>query len=194
MTSVTFSDTGSFLNRLNCRRPHSRLKSSRTRGGTDAANGLGLYSFDPFLDILLNTTSGPWYDLDGKGGLADYAGAGVLVVRQTAEAHEEVESVLADVRTAFSDREPPELLDVNRSETHIYRIDPDVESAENVLEAIETFIAPESWGDDNAETGIQVVGNAIIVRNTYAVHVQIQELLIEAGVWADRLHPFMGFS
>lgn len=151
------------------------------------------YGFDVFLDIMEDVTSGPWYDLEGTGGLVTYAGAGILVIRHTEEMHREVETLLKDVRTGFSDREPPEPLDINRIETHLYRIDVDVESAESVLEAIETFIAPESWGDDNADTGIRVVGNAIVVRNTYAVHVQIQELLSEAGVWTNR-RPFVGMS
>jgi len=53
------------------------------------------------------------------------------------------------------------------------------------LEAITTFIAPDTWSDDHPDTGIMVLGRVIVVRNTYAVRIQIEELLSESGVWGN---------
>lgn len=156
-------------------------------GGVDAAkdpkNQVWYYFPDAFLGILTDVTSGPWFWIDGMGGFVGYAGAGVLVVRQIEETHQEIESLLDRVRTALSEREPPKPFDVNRIETHTYSIDADVESPEKVLEAIKTFIAPDTWGAENPETGIMILGKVIVVRSTYAVRIQIEELLSEAGVW-----------
>ena len=53
------------------------------------------------VDLIVNTTSGPWFDLDGVGGTItsyDAGGLHVLVVRQTPSVHEEIEDLLHRLR------------------------------------------------------------------------------------------------
>ncbi|MCA9213396.1 MAG: sigma-70 family RNA polymerase sigma factor [Planctomycetales bacterium] len=56
--------------------------------------------------------------------------------------------------------------------------------AETVLEMLQTNVSPDSWGDVGGEGSITVLGERIVVRQTYRVHEEIAELFsqIEASV------------
>lgn len=59
----------------------------------------GEHDYDTLIDTITTTVEpDSWDDVGGPGTIAEYPGAGALVISQTAEIHEQVEKILAALR------------------------------------------------------------------------------------------------
>ena len=65
------------------------------------ANDPAGWHLDPLIDLVQNETSGPWFDLDGIGGtVSEHIPSMSLIVRQTRQNHDDIYSLLVDLRRA----------------------------------------------------------------------------------------------
>lgn len=65
------------------------------------ANDPAGWHLDPLIDLVQNETSGPWFDLDGIGGtVSEHVPSMSLIVRQTRQTHDDIYSLLVDLRRA----------------------------------------------------------------------------------------------
>lgn len=90
---------------------------------------------------VIQTTTGPWLDIDGEGGNIVAPGGGLLLVRQTRETHAGIERLLS-----FHQKNHPEegaIASSARLETRFYHLQ--AETAEDLLTVIPQTIAPETW-------------------------------------------------
>lgn len=89
----------------------------------------------------IQTTTSPWMEIDGEGGDIVAPGGGLLLVRQTREAHAGIERLLS-----FHQKNLPEegtIASAARLETRFYHLQ--AETAEDLLTVIPQTIAPETW-------------------------------------------------
>ena len=96
------------------------------------------------LEAVPALTSGLWAERDGSGGEMSLTENGLLVVRQTEETHREIASVLKTFVAKGTNQTPHR---VRRTlETRLYRLPS--ETADDLLSALPTTIAPETWRTD----------------------------------------------
>lgn len=96
------------------------------------------------LEAVPALTSGLWAERDGSGGEMSLTENGLLVVRQTEETHREIASVLKTFVAKGTNQTPHR---VRRTlETRLYRLPSD--TAEDLLSALPSTIAPETWRGD----------------------------------------------
>jgi hypothetical protein len=97
-----------------------------------------------FLEMLQDTTSGQWEDIDGVGGSMGFARPGILLVQQTGPVHDEIFSLIEQLRTLRRQAEPASERPWERAiETRFHRVPVHVA---NFLESnLPKLIAPESW-------------------------------------------------
>ena len=97
------------------------------------------------LEAVPALTSGLWEEVDGSGGTMSLTENGLLVVRQTEETHREIASVLKTFVAKGTNQTPHR---VRRTlETRLYRLPS--ETAEDLLSALPSTIAPKTWQGDS---------------------------------------------
>jgi hypothetical protein len=102
-----------------------------------------LQNRDQLTIALESLTSGWWEEIDGSGGSLSSTENGLLVVRQTDQIHLEIAEFLklyagkpkSTVQTPQNSRSP--------LETRFYRVP--AETAEDLLTALPSLVAPETW-------------------------------------------------
>ena len=122
------------------------------------------YSKHDVILVLLNTTSGLWFDLDGVGGTMQFFGE-MLAVRQTPRVHRQVAALLHAIRAKGRERrvlEPPTHLELEQQLDQVAA----VELSETPLnEFVETF--RQEYGlqvrVDHEELGNEGIGESDIV-------------------------------
>ncbi|MFT4560021.1 MAG: hypothetical protein ACI92S_005418 [Planctomycetaceae bacterium] len=96
------------------------------------------------LEAVPALTPGLWAERDGSGGEMSLTENGLLVVRQTEETHREIASVLKTFVAKGTNQTPHR---VRRTlETRLYRLPS--ETADDLLSALPSTIAPETWQGD----------------------------------------------
>lgn len=96
------------------------------------------------LEMLQETTNGEWKDIDGVGGGVAFARPGILVVHQTGPMHDQVFSLIEQLRTLRGQAQPVGERPWERAvETRFYRV---TSAAADYLERnLPKLIAPETW-------------------------------------------------
>jgi hypothetical protein len=138
------------------------------------------YAGTPLLDLLQQETSGPWGDVDGTGGSLDEPLNGLLVVWQTEKIHNEVEAILADLRTQMAETKimPQEPEDPQALSTKFYALDTQLDP-ESVERAILTLVEPPSWAKNGGEGEIVLIGSQVVVKHKNEVQAEVEEFLTE---------------
>lgn len=143
------------------------------------------YGYHHLIDTIQQETPGPWQETVGAGGDLSIPRAGVLIIRQTERNHATAELILKALREQL-----------NRQETETAAIDEDEEQdrgrlvvesydagtaelAADLLATIPTFVHPNSWTED---TLVKKVGKVVVIRQTRAVHDDIEIFLDAIGV------------
>ena len=101
-------------------------------------------------DAVQTLSSGLWEEVDGSGGTLSLTENGLLVIRQTDQDHREISDYLklhADNATVAVDQNVKRPL-----ETRFYRVPS--ETAEDLLSALPSLVAPETWQVPNPPPGI----------------------------------------
>lgn len=97
-----------------------------------------------FLEMLQDTTSGQWEDIDGVGGSMGFARPGILLVQQTGPVHDEIFSLIEQLRTLRRQAEPAGERPWERAiETRFHRVP--IHVADFLESNLPKLIAPESW-------------------------------------------------
>ena len=132
------------------------------------------------LDTILASGTGLWENEDGMGGDFKMSESGALIVKQTLQAHREIALLLSDLRTKHAARKRivPPASPPSNPETVSTVVYADLSfPAEDLVEAIPQFVYPETWQDQPTGAIIRQVGTLLVVRQTGAVHQQIQDFL-----------------
>ncbi len=127
--------------------------------------------------VLFESTSGQWEDVDGVGGTLDLIGtddlqiAGLLIVRQSEQVHEEIPEILAKLRRPLE--VPSKVIEPARSRS-IYAL-PDLNAATDLQMTLPALIAAPgvAWPPGC----IVRVGSSLIVTQSEAVHRRIERLI-----------------
>jgi len=123
---------------------------------------------------LMESTSGPWFDDDGIGGVMEEMFPGSFFCRQTGKVHHEIALLLAELakKQAVVPRKAAKPKDLDRIVTRLYHaIDPT--TAQEIRTAITTFIEPNSWTTTKGEGIILTVGDVLTIKQTVAIHNRI---------------------
>ncbi|MBX3449603.1 MAG: hypothetical protein KF777_08600 [Planctomycetaceae bacterium] len=96
------------------------------------------------LEMIQGTTNGEWKDIDGVGGGVAFARPGILLVQQTSPMHDQVFSLIEQLRTLRGQAQPVGERPWERAvETRFYRV---TSAAADYLERnLPKLIAPETW-------------------------------------------------
>ena len=125
----------------------------------------------------IQTTIDPesWEVLGGPGAIAKFSQPAALVVSQTRENLLEIAGLLRAMRQSGVNLDEPE--DEGELVLRIYRVDkPELAGdAAQLLAIVVRLVQPESWRREGAV--IESFGPALVVRQTPAVHREIEELL-----------------
>ena len=119
------------------------------------------------INLIVNTTSGPWLEVDGTGSPIAFPLPGILVVHQTNDVHREVHDLIDDLRQgsqAIMDRrqkagresEPDPII----TEVAAVTVDPP-----QAIAAVKHFVHPESWEGQGGDGEIMPVGKTLIIRH-----------------------------
>ena len=107
------------------------------------------YCKDDILDVILNTTSGPWFDLDGVGGTLEFFGE-MLVVRQTSRVQREVAAMLDAIRERGLERrvgEPLTHAELERKLDQVVAAEFSKTSLRELVETLSRDYALRMWID-----------------------------------------------
>ena len=132
--------------------------------------------------VLGRIIQGPWQKIDGAGGVIAPVPAGALAILQTQGSHAELARLFDDLRRQQQQRTPEEAALARpkrlRADDVVLRFYPQPkERAADVLNAIRTFVLPESWVGARPAGTAQIVQGTIAIRHTVAAHKQIQQFL-----------------
>jgi len=106
---------------------------------------------EDFMDLVQSETEGPWFDVDGIGGVVVALDNGRLLVRQTRKAHDEVAQLLAQHLNTLTHDEPAPAADPDELITEYYTMD--ATTADDLLLAIPGLIAEGTWITRAADEG-----------------------------------------
>jgi hypothetical protein len=130
------------------------------------------------INTLLNQTDGPWLDIDGVGGTAQLLENGLLIVRQTLANHGAVAVWLDKLRRQGLQHEPAAADTADEEwSTRIYPIE-NADAVPWLVEAVETFVRPETWDKAGGKGAIRGAGHSLIIRQTGAGHRDVAQLLL----------------
>ena len=134
----------------------------------------------PLIDLIQNTVQPPSWDTQGGPGSirslgGDTAGEPMLVVSQTADVHEEVESLLNTLHARglaeFGDEANP------RPVTRVYRVSDEALRGELAEKLVALANAAVGDGQDD-EASVEAVGGSVVVRSTSpGFHVRAAQLI-----------------
>ncbi len=152
------------------------------------------------IDVIQNETTADWIDIHSTGGAIDEAIPGILVVRQTEDALQQVDVVLSEMRTRAAgsvESTQGDMATDGRLVTRFYSIDwffrggavrSDEQSSRPSLqetldrratlqEAILEFVAPTTWKPLGGAGSLRFIGESLVVHNAVEVHVQLIDFL-----------------
>jgi hypothetical protein len=182
--------------------------ASAARSGRHANRNVQSGHFDSLVDAITSSVwRTSWASVGGPGSITMSPTGQMLVVSQTADAHQQISQLLADVRKSIAEQEQgkkfaaPAELDPSAMETRVYRVNPLLTdktketppapiAEEQMAQLVQTFVAPESWSagaaagkskPDKAPT-IRAAPGVLVVRQTRAVHDEIAAFLAKLGV------------
>lgn len=156
----------------------------RTR--VDEQLGAAIYDLRDFpaanrwlvIDTLLNQTDGPWIDIDAVGGTAQLLENGLLIVRQTLANHGAVAVWLDKLRKQGLQHGPAAAeTDDDEWSTRIYPVE-NADAVPWLVEAVETFVRPETWDQAGGKGAIRGAGHSLIIRQNGAGHRDVAQLLL----------------
>lgn len=141
------------------------------------------------LDAVQNQTSGPWFDLDGRGGKIEDPKAGVLVIQHSEAVLREVLTLLEAYRTALRVSKPRDDSGDLRKEVIARYYKMHEQMAADLITLLPQLVAPESWrreGSPDAPGNIIQVASqpngtdpqsVLIVTQSRENHEQIAEVI-----------------
>lgn len=138
------------------------------------------YDVLSLVDAIQGQTTGPWIDVDGAGGTITDPIPGTLIVRQTWNVLQETAMLLDELRATLKEETPggrlPKIVDGPDGMVvkHYFITSLPIE---DVRDAIPKFVAPVSWKASGGEGELAMVESMIVVRQTHAVHRQIERFL-----------------
>lgn len=140
--------------------------------------------FAALIDLIQNTIQPPTWDTQGGPGSirplgGDTAGEPLLVVSQTADVHEEVESLLNTLHARglaeFGDEGSP------RPVTRVYRVSDEElrgELAEKLVALANAALGKGLGDGQDADASVEAVGGSVVVRSTSpGFHVRAAQLI-----------------
>ncbi|MBC7818032.1 MAG: hypothetical protein IAG10_14170, partial [Planctomycetaceae bacterium] len=135
----------------------------------------GFFSND-LIRLIEETTAGPW--MRGDATITEIPG-GLLVIRHNAELHTEIALLLHDLRQSMhEDARQPARAKATDFETRFHRAKSKQE-AEALDQLIQTFVAPRTWDVSGGRGQLRTADDRLIIRQTKAVHEQIERFLRE---------------
>lgn len=142
--------------------------------------------FDPsawpdLVRLFQNETSGPWLDIDGIGGGLTLLDNGFLIINQTPHIHGEIAVCLERLRAQGATKPLPNPAD-DEWTTRIYPIE-NAGAIDWLVDAVQTFVRPDSWDTGGGAAAIRGGGHTLIIRQTGAGHRDVARLL-ERIEWA----------
>jgi len=138
--------------------------------------------FVSLIDVIVGKASpGSWTRVGGEGAIHSgmFGGRYLLLIWQTEEVHQEIQHLLATLRTA-----PVVQRQGQSARLIVYRLSPQrADQAEAICRVIKKTIAPASWGKQGnaAHHGAEM----ILIRQSPAVQSEIYDLLEAMGVLSE---------
>jgi general secretion pathway protein D len=117
-----------------------------------------------------------WMDAGEGTGTISHSG-GVLVVRQVQRVHSQIDALLEELRDIADDQEEKLAAKRTVAVLKVYRTDEF--PADELAESIPALIAPDTWTEKGGEGRIQAISGALMIKQTGAVHRQIEQLLAQ---------------
>ena len=145
----------------------------------DVADFLQLrHSIRELMQLIEDSTDGPWKASSGEGGTITEFRGGLLVIRQTADVHSEIAGLLSDLRKTLRAEPQSPRVKAAEFETRFHRAKSKAEAAalERVLP---TLVAPGRWNVSDGRSLIGTADDRLIIHQTNAVHEQIDRFLRE---------------
>lgn len=141
--------------------------------------------------LVQEHTSGPWQDVEGTGGDIDSPTRGCCVVRHLDSVHREIATLFDDLRKSLKDvAETKKAMAAEEAkhdgtvETKFYPLAV-TRQADPLQKSIVEFVSPESWKGRGGEGQINAVDRVLVVRQTRAVHREIEKFLKDLAEAAD---------
>ena len=135
-------------------------------------------SINDLIRVFEESTSGPFLNRDGEGGVITEFPGGLLVIRQTADVQTEVAMLLHDLRQARREDKTPPQANPSKLETRFHRAKSKAE-AEALESLLMTFVAPTTWDSSGGRGVLRTAEDRLIIRQTRAIHDQIDLFLRE---------------
>ena len=129
------------------------------------------------IDVLMNETSGPWQYIDQEGGTVSIL-KGLLVIRQTAKMHAEIEMLLKELRKKRKTIPVQEKkkIDLNQLTTEVYTVDAS-DDPEKVKQALELALDDASWNHDASKNRIIVISQKLVIRASYRLQQKVENFM-----------------
>lgn len=131
--------------------------------------------------LVMYETFGWWRLIDGTGGALHVLSNGVMPILQTPRVHAEIALLLERLRGAGANEAFPNPAD-DEWTTRIYPIE-NADAIDWLVDAVQTFVRPETWDVRGGEAAIRGGGHTLIIRQTGAGHRDVARLL-ERIEWA----------
>lgn len=118
---------------------------------------------------LQNIVAGPWFDIDGMGGMISQPIPSMLVVTGSDSIHQQIHEVLTGMRQTLPSTEER----VEGARIRRFYPMPDSSLAAEVLVSLPAFVEPGAW--EGGE--IQMLGKTLIIRQTPEIHDKVSSFL-----------------
>jgi hypothetical protein len=145
----------------------------------DVADFLQLkFPIQDLIRLIHDSTAGPWLVTGGEGGTITEFRGGLLVIQQSEGSHAELAGLFDDLRKTLRAEPQSPRSKHAEMETRYHRTKSKSEAAalERVLV---TLVAPRTWEAAGGRGQIGIADDRIVIRQTNAVHEQIDRFLNE---------------
>ncbi len=136
------------------------------------------HSMQGLLQFIEDSTAGPWLNTGGEGGTQTEFPGGVLVIRQIANVHDEIASLLGGLRKTLRAAAQSPRTKESEFQTRFLQARSKAE-AKAIERLLRTFVAPATWDSSGGRGLIGTADDRIVIRQTKAVHEQIDRFLRE---------------
>lgn len=147
------------------------------------------FDFDGLIDVITSTIApDTWDEVGGPGSIEPLLPTPALLFAQTQDVHDQIAELLVTLRAAKSHESARKKAEGDSDKVtlrayHLYPtaggfVDPDA-----VIEIVLRATGEEIW-EDEEQTFIEPLGQAIVVKHRAQGHVKIRKVLTELGVWA----------
>ncbi|WP_145049013.1 hypothetical protein [Lignipirellula cremea] len=151
-------------------------------GGLDA-------DFDTLQETITSTIApDTWDEVGGPGSFqgGSFGGRYLLVVSQSESVHKQIADLFQSMRTVRPPAPAEEKPSDEKTTLHVYRLSADAAGKSDELTAVlKKIVEPESWQQPGVQ--LEAAADALIIRQTPAVHESIGELLQAMGALAPSL-------